>query len=193
MCLRNAREPQFGCVLLRLAPSDPTKGPPLTRLARQRGLRILYVAAICLIARLLLPRLSSRRLLNETSRSIPRSELMRPSVDITVMIPMHGYHAAGDSAYDSSYEFAKLMNSMFDPDSFTMLILNHQVQCVSAAHGVQAKFGALPSLGPVWARLFNQMAISVSNLNRYMALAQDGYFVLHRVCDLINTEVTLRA
>ncbi|OAA69230.1 C6 finger domain protein [Akanthomyces lecanii RCEF 1005] len=111
---------------------------------------------------------------------------------ITVMLPMHGFHATGDSAYVSSYQAKKMMRDEgFDSASFVMQILSHRVQCMSSAHQVQNVYGALPAVKPVWERLFHQMALAVSNLNRFMALEKNVYFVLHRVVDLMHTELTL--
>ncbi|KAJ6786772.1 hypothetical protein PWT90_10924 [Aphanocladium album] len=109
---------------------------------------------------------------------------------VTVMLPMHGFHATGDSTYSSSYQARNVMRDGFDPDSFVMQILNHRVQCMSSAHRAPSIYGALPALKPIWERLFSHMATSVSNLNRYMALEKNTYFVLHRVVDLMHTEVT---
>lgn len=105
------------------------------------------------------------------------------------MIPLHGYHCPGDSAYDSSYQLSKVVNDAFDPESFIMIVLNHQVQCISQSQRQQAKCGVIPALNPIWEKLFRQMTLSVSNLNRYMALAQSMYFVLQRVADLMYIEV----
>lgn len=108
------------------------------------------------------------------------------------MLPMHRYHAEGDSAFEANFDMGMFMNENFDPESFVMLALNHRVQCVSAANGVQAKYGMIPAINPIWARLFNQMAIAVSNLNHYMAHSRNAYFVLHRCADLISAEVGSR-
>ncbi|KAJ3487207.1 hypothetical protein NLG97_g6459 [Lecanicillium saksenae] len=107
------------------------------------------------------------------------------------MLPMHGFHATGDSTYSSTYQSRNVLRSGFDPDSFIMQILNHRLQCVSTAHRVPSAYGALPELKPIWERLFSTMATSVSNLNKYMALEKNAYFVLHRVVDLMHTEMVL--
>lgn len=104
------------------------------------------------------------------------------------MLPMHGYHATGDSAYSSSFQAQKLIDSNFDTDSFVMQILNHRLQCTSSAHKTAVVYGAIPELKPIWERLFSCMAVAVSNLNRYMA-KKTSYFVLHRVVDIMHTEV----
>lgn len=105
---------------------------------------------------------------------------------------MHGFHATGDSAYASSYQAKRMMQGEgFDSASFVMQILSHRFQCMSSAHQLQNVYGALPAIKPVWERLFQQMAIAVSNLNRFMASEKNVYFVLHRVVDLLHTEVRL--
>lgn len=106
------------------------------------------------------------------------------------MTPMHSFHAPGDSAYEHSLDFSGLVyDKNFDGDRFAMIMVSHRLQCLSSLRGIAPRYGAVPELNPLWARLFDQISIVLRKLNRCIA-APDGLVpALAHISKLMHVEV----
>lgn len=103
---------------------------------------------------------------------------------------MHDFHAAGDSAYEYTFDFNKIVgNERFDGDRFSMCILTHRLQCLYASAGAAPRYGSIPDLNPLWARLFNQITIVIQKLNRCIATSDDPLRSFGHITRLMHVEV----
>lgn len=106
------------------------------------------------------------------------------------MTPMHDFHAPGDSAYEFNLDFSGLVyDKNFDGDRFAMVMVSHRLQCLSSIRRAPPRYGAVPELNPLWARLFDQIAIVLRKLNRCIATPDGLVPALAHISKLMHVEV----
>ncbi|KAJ4159101.1 uncharacterized protein LMH87_008018 [Akanthomyces muscarius] len=109
-----------------------------------------------------------------------------------IMAPMHEYHGDGDSAYEFSHDnnVSQLVaDKDFDGDTFTMHILTHRLQCLFSSRRIAPRYGVMPELKPLWARLFNLISIVIQKLNLCIATPDVPLKALRYIRKLMYTEL----
>ncbi|KAJ3493538.1 hypothetical protein NLG97_g4667 [Lecanicillium saksenae] len=80
---------------------------------------------------------------------------------------------------------------LFRRRPFAMEMLLHRLQCLFNYNRVMPRYGGLPTLSELWARLFHYVGVLLAKLNKCLATGDDIQFPIEYILKLMHVELSL--